>query len=210
MRTDLLTLAQWLSPAYPVGAFAYSHGLETAIETGQVDSADTLQDWIEAVLLHGSGRSDALFLAAAYHCDNPRDIDAITRAFAPSKERLFETVTLGTAFAKTTRDVWGIDLPDLSYPVAVGRAAALQNLPLEDCAAMFLQAFSATLVSVGQRLIPIGQTEAQRIVHDLSPVFEQIATDTSGGDLDGLSSTAFMADIAAMQHETQSVRVFRT
>lgn len=210
MHTDLLTLAQWLSPAYPVGAFAYSHGLEHAITTGDVADADGLEGWITAVIAHGSGANDATLLAAAYHSRDPAPIDQMAQSLAASRERLLETTAQGAAFAQVTRDVWGLDLPPLTYPVAVGRAAGLKALPLTDTAALYLQAFASTLASVGQRLIPVGQTAAQAIVHRLAPLCARIANDTQGGDLDRLTSTAFMADIAAMRHETQATRIFRT
>jgi urease accessory protein len=206
----LLTLAQWLSPAYPVGAFAYSHGLEQAITAHKVTDPTSLQDWVADVLRFGGGRNDALLLAAAYRAEDPRAIDATARALAASQERLLETQAQGAAFSKTTRDTWGLDLPDLCYPVAVGRAAALAQLPLTDTSALFLQAFASTLVSVGQRLIPIGQTDAQQAIRDLAPLCLEIADETQDGDLDALSSTTFLADVAAMRHETQSTRIFRT
>ena len=210
MTTDAtLTLAQWFSPAYPVGAFAYSHGLETAIEGGLVHDAESLRAWITPVLTHGSGRNDALFLAAAFHGD-PAQADDLCRAFASSAERVMETTQQGAAFAATTRAIWPIDLPDYAYPVAVGRAAHLLDLPLELTTQYYLQAFASTLVSVGIRLIPLGQTQGHALIHALSPLCKTIATDTAQGDLDTLSGTAFLADIHAMQHETLYSRTFRT
>ena len=204
-----LTLAQWFSPAYPVGAFAYSHGLETAIEGRLVHDTNSLRDWITPVLTHGSGRNDALFLAAGFHGDAAR-ADDHCRAFAASAERLTETTQQGAAFAATTRAIWQIDLPDYAYPVAVGRAAHLLGLPLELTTQYYLQAFASTLVSVGIRLIPIGQTQGHALIRALSPLCQQIATDTAQGNLSDLSGTAFLADIHAMQHETLYSRTFRT
>ena len=212
MPTDpgLLTLAQWLSPAYPVGAFAYSHGLEAAIAENRVTDAGALQAWIADVLRHGSGWNDALFLSAAYVVEDPTGIDQSARAFAGSKERLEETLALGTAFADVTRQVWDIAIPPLCYPVAVGYAAGRKRLPQQDCTALYLQAFVANLTSVGQWLIPIGQTEAQRIVQVLAGDCARIAERSAGATLNDLSATAFLADIAAMRHETLEPRVFRT
>ncbi|WP_085864885.1 urease accessory protein UreF [Pseudooctadecabacter jejudonensis] len=205
-----LTLSQWFSPAYPVGAFAYSHGLEQAIADGDVEGPTSLHQWIADVVHHGSGRNDALFLAAAYHADDPAPLDARLRAFVASKERLMEADLLGVAFADITASVTGHDLGGLTYPVAAGRAARLAGLPLPLTSAMFLQAFVTSLVSVGQRLIPIGQTDGQKIIAALAPECAAIAQDTQTGDLDQLSSTAFLSDIAAMRHETLTSRVFRT
>ena len=110
MTTDgVLTLTQWLSPGFPVGAYAYSHGLEQVIDRGDIQDANTLQGWTEDILRHGSGASDGIFLAAAYSAqpDEVTRIDAIARAFASSEERLTETVDQGAAFAKAVDAIWG-------------------------------------------------------------------------------------------------------
>ncbi len=210
---EILTLAQWLSPAYPVGAFSYSHGLETAISDGTVADAESLYTWVAEVMQHGSGQTDALFLAAAFNCDTPNElaeVDVTCRAFAPTRERLMETDLQGAAFAKTTATIWGVDLPQLCYPIAIGRAARQFGLPLALTAAMYLQAFSSNLISVGMRLIPLGQTDGQTLIQRLGTVCQNVATAALDGDLGQLTSTAFLADIAAMRHETQHTRIFRT
>ena len=210
---QILILAQWFSPSYPVGAFAYSHGLEWAIGQGEVDGSETLREWITEVVKHGAGRCDALFLAAAYRAANETallEIDGMCRSFAPSAERLKETDLQGAAFCAVTSAVWPFDLSGLTYPVSVGCAARLASLPPILTAKMFLQAFVGNLVGVGMRIVPIGQTEGQRLIRHLMPLCQEIAEATQAGDLDDLSSTAFLADIASMKHETQYSRVFRT
>lgn len=210
---DILTLTQWLSPAYPVGGFAYSHGLESAIDAGAVASAQDAKAWIWDVLEHGSGWNDALFLFAAYNAqdvDALNNIDSMARAFCASSERVMETNLLGQAFGQVTGDVWVVELTQLSYPVAVGRAAHLQALPVLLTAKMFLQAFASNLVACATRLVPLGQTDAQRLIRDLTPLCEQIAQNAHLAGLDQLTSTAFLSDIASMTHETQYSRMFRT
>jgi len=210
--TQVLKLAQWLSPAYPVGGFSYSHGLEGAVEAGQVTGAAALQDWLSDILAHGAGRSDAIFLAAAYRADTGdlAEIDATARAFAPSRERLLEADAQGAAFAEITRAVWPADLPRLTYPVALGRAARLHDLPLLLTARMYLHAFASNLVAAGIRLIPIGQTDGQRVLTALLPFCAQVAEAALDDGLDALASTVFLADIASMKHETQYSRLFRS
>jgi len=212
-EADVMKLAQWLSPAYPVGAFSYSHGLEWAVAAEDVADAAALQDWLADILAHGAGRADAIFLAAAYNAPDAlalAGIDAAARAFQPSAERLLETAAQGAAFARVTSEVWPSDLPALTYPVALGRAARLHDLPLALTARMYLQAFAANLVSAGIRLIPIGQTDGQRVLAALTPLFASVAEQAATETLDDLSSTAFLADIASMNHETQYSRLFRT
>lgn len=110
INADILTLTQWLSPAYPVGGFAYSHGLEAAIEQGRVAGADQTGDWVATVLQHGSGWNDALFLVAAYDAADRAAltrIDTTARAMCAGSERLMETDLLGRAFGFVTGDIWG-------------------------------------------------------------------------------------------------------
>lgn len=211
---QVLTLAQWLSPAYPIGAFSYSHGLERAVESGDVRDADALRDWLGDVLVHGAGRSDAILLVAAYRAPDAaglRALEAQARAFAPSAERLLETTAQGRAFAAVTGAVWpGTGMPELCYPVAVGHAAAQHDLPLRLTAAMFLHAMIANIVSAGIRLIPIGQTDGQRVQTALAPLCETVATEALIEDVADMTSSVFLADIASMKHETQATRLFRT
>ncbi len=209
---DILTLAQWFSPAYPIGAFGYSHGLEAATEDG-LSGADAVQEWIADVLTHGTGRADATLLSAAYLAHTPhslQDIDATARAFAPSRERLAETDLQGAAFCKITDSVFGQDLGPLTYPVAVGASAKRADLPQTLTAQMYLHAFASNLVACAQRLTGLGQTDAQAMIRALAPLCTQIADETAHGDLTTLSSTAFLSDIASMRHETQYSRIFRT
>lgn len=210
---DVLTLAQWFSPTYPVGSFAYSHGLEWSIQAGEVRDGESLRIWLTDILRHGSGRSDARFLAAAFQAENDAElwqIDKTCRAFAPSMERLKETDLQGAAFCRATSAIWCVDLDGLAYPVAVGRAAQLCDLPMGLSAQMYLHAFTSNLVSAGQRLMALGQTEAQALIRGLTPLCGEIAVTSLAGDLGSLTSTSFLADIASMKHESQYSRIFRT
>ncbi|MEP2530150.1 urease accessory protein UreF [Shimia sp.] len=209
----ILTLTQWLSPAYPVGAFSYSHGLEQAVHAGRVHDANSFSDWLSDVLQHGAGRNDVILLAVAWHSANPetlQDIDDLARALAPSAERLLETDQQGAAFAQTTAAVFATDLTALTYPVAVGRAARLQNLPLRDTARLFLHAFAANLTSAAIRLVPLGQTAGQSALHAITPLCQSIADHAITQPPDAIAASAFATDIASMTHETQYSRLFRS
>lgn len=210
---DILTLTQWLSPAYPIGAFAYSHGLEAAADQGWVDDAASLEAWLEDVLEHGAGRSDALLVAAAWRAKSAGSlltIDATARAFAPSRERWLESDQQGANFARITETIWDGPLTGLTYPVALGAASAAANLPLALTQTLYLQAFLSNLIAAGQRLAPVGQTAGQHILHRLTARLPSLAQATAHGDLAQLSSTSFLGDIASMKHETQPSRIFRT
>ena len=213
MTTDLLTLTQWLSPAYPVGGFAYSHGLEMAIHEGWITNGPTLQSWLGGVISEGSGRADAVLLAAAHGADTTDrliELNDIARAFAASAERIRESERQGAAFASTTRAVWGLNLPDLMYPVVVGRAAGLKHLPVEDTAALYLHSFASNLVSAAVRLVPLGQTEGQATLAALSHLCRDTARDAVTADPDDLWSNVWGSDIASMRHETMEPRLFQS
>ncbi len=203
-------LAAWFSPAYPVGAFAYSHGLEWAIGNGDIDDEISLRSWVTDCLTHGAGRNDAILLAAAYRDPDDAEIAELAAALQPSKERKLESMAQGGAFAETTSAAWNIALEPAAYPVAVGRAAQALDLPLELTIQAYLQAFAANLVSVGVRLIPIGSTAGQALVAGFHGDCQALAQEAMAATLDNLGSAALMADIAAMRHETQAVRLYRS
>ncbi|TPE53303.1 urease accessory protein UreF [Amaricoccus solimangrovi] len=203
-------LASWFSPAYPVGAYSYSHGLEWAVEAGEVMGRAGLADWVADLLRHGAGWSDAVLLAATFRAGDPAPLAALAEALAPSSERLLETMAQGGAFARTTAAVWGIALPPMAYPVAVGRAARLLGLPLRPALTLYLQGFAANIVSAGVRLVPLGQTDGQRITADLMPLCAELAARAEGASLDEIGGSALRADLAAMLHETQYTRLYRS
>jgi len=213
INPSLTLLQQWLSPAYPVGAFAYSHGFEAAVASGAIEGANDLRVWLQDLLTQGAGNSDPILLVAAYHSEEAEtllDIDQLARVFAPSKERLAETAQQGTAFCQTTAAISGHDMPDLTYPVGIGYAAQLHKLPLDMTTHMFVHSFISNLVAAAQRLMPVGQVEGQRILAEMAPMIEQSAQDALTSEITDLSGSCFLADIASMQHETQYSRMFRS
>jgi len=214
MPTDarLLTLAQWFSPSYPLGAFSYSHGLENAVAEGWIADADDVTAWLSGVLRNGTGRSDAIFfrLAACAERHELPQLEAEARAFSPAQERVQEAARMGAAFAQVTSDVWRIEVPPLLLPLALGRATQLAKLDQDMALALYLQSFVGNLVSVAQRLMPLGQTRAQQIVYHLQRECMVVVEDSRDTGLEDLWSTAFLSDIAAMRHETQETRVFQT
>lgn len=210
---QLLTLSQLFSPAYPVGGFSYSHGLEWLCSTGEISDVSDLRLWLKDTLRSGAGYADALFILAAFDASTPEEvieIDDLCRAFAAGRERLNELDFQGKAFCEVTERLLDIRLGTLTFPVAVGRTAVLGDLPMDQTIQMYLHAFVSNLVAAGQRLFKLGQTDAQMLVHELAPLCAEIAEITQKGSLDDLSNTAFLSDIASMKHETQTFRIFRT
>jgi urease accessory protein len=154
-----------------------------------------------------------LFLAAAYNCNSDEaliEMNMKARALASSQERLLEMDELGKAFKSVTEAVWPIEIDELVYPIAIGFCANAEGIELNLTTCLYLQAYVSNLVSAAQRLMPLGQTEAQKIIKTLSPICLQVANETRDGNLDNIYSSVFISDIAAMKHETQVSRIFKT
>ncbi|QHQ37478.1 urease accessory protein UreF [Algicella marina] len=201
----------WFSPAYPVGAFSYSHGLEQVISEGSVVDSAGLMDWIADILRHGAGRTDGILLyAAAMPGADAQALSDLAAALAPSRERHLETMAQGEAFARTTSDVWGTDATPRVYPVAVGIAVAALGLSPARAVRLYLHAFSANLVSAAVRYMPLGQTDGQKCLAALLPVIEEVAAEAAKSTPDEIGNATMAADIAAMHHETLPTRIFRT
>ena len=206
-----LELMQWLSPAFPLGSFAYSHGLEAAIAAGDVTDAGSLEAWAGAVLDAGSGLADAVLLVAAMaEGADHEGLDGIARALAASAERWEETRAQGQAFTETVNGIKGRAEAPLALPVAVGRAARDLGLPAEEVAGVYLQAFATTLVLAAVRFVPLGQTEGQAVLARLRPVVLRVAARAAGMAVEEITTSVPGADLAAMAHETMDVRIFRT
>ena len=221
----LYRLMTWLSPAFPVGAFSYSSGIEWAVEAGDIVDAASLRDWLGAMLADGSGFCDGVFLAQTHRaasCHDEaglREITELAAAFVPSRERQLETSTQGRAFIEIARSAWTCDGLDdliaacdgpLVYPVAVGIVSAAHKIPLAPVMHALLHALVSNWISAGARLVPLGQTDSQRILAALEPMVVATAKRALDATLDDLGSATFRADLASLRHETQYTRLFRS
>src|SRR5271166_5914240 len=220
---SLMPLMLWLSPAFPVGAFAYSHGLEWAVEAGDIHNARSLGGWLVDLLTFGAPRADAILFAAAFRSAEAGDwpalleTNALAVALALSAERRLETTAQGAAFVMAARAAWDCeplrrleaDEP-IAYLVSVAAAAAGHGLPLDTSLHAFVLAVIANAVSAVVRLGPIGQTDGQKILAALLPRLRALAREAAKSSLADLGGCAFRSDIASMRHETQYSRLFRS
>jgi urease accessory protein len=209
---NLLRLFVWLSPAFPTGAYAYSHGLEWAVECRDITDGDTLRIWLTDVLIHGSGRNDAILLRHAHRAgSNHTALNDLAAAIAPSRERRTETLDQGTAFVAAAFAWHPPELPKrVAYPVAVGALAGQHGVDEDTTTAAYLQAFAANLISAAVRLVPLGQSTGLRVLGALEPTILHIAAESHTATLDDLGGCTFRSDLAAMRHETQYTRLFRS
>jgi urease accessory protein len=226
----LLKLLAWFSPTMPTGAFSYSHGLEWAVEAALVHDVLTLRVYVDAVLRHGSGRLDAGLLGAAYRATidgtveggSLEEVIALGAAMHGTRELMLESAAQGRAFLTTLRQASPApELEELDvlcrrleveprHACVAGVAAAAHRLPLEPATLAFLHALAANLISAGIRLIPLGQTDGQRLTGTLAPAILEIADQALSDSLDDFGTATPLVDWCSMRHETQYTRLFRS
>lgn len=215
----------WFSPAFPVGGFAYSHGIEAAVEAGLVTGGESLAGWIGDILRFGTGRNDAIVIGEAWRIARDSggegrlcDLSELALALGQSAERRLESAQQGTSFLGLIRRAWPHaqmdalcpDGNEIAFPVAVGIAGGLHDQPVVPLAAAYLQAFAGNLLAAGIRLSVIGQSEAQARLAELRPAILEVAKLAETATADDLGGAAFTADLMAMKHETLTGRLFRS
>jgi urease accessory protein len=221
----LYRLMTWMSPAYPVGAFSYSGGLEWAVEAGDIRDACSLRGWLTAMIRYGSVSCDAAIFCHAHRaaaCGDDHALAAtaeLAAALAGCKERFLETTAQGQAFLQITQAAWATPVlhrltaawdGPLAYPVVVAATCAGHGIALVPALHAFLHGVASNLVSAGVRLIPLGQTDGQRVLAALEGPIAQTAQQALATALDDIGSATLRADIAGMRHETQYTRLFRS
>jgi urease accessory protein len=224
----LLRQQSWLSPAFPTGAYSYSHGVEWAVEAGHIHDRESLADWLEADLCYGSGRNEAIFFKEAWRCAAEDDraklfeVAELAAVFRGTSEFALESSQQGAACLATLGRVWPDRVLDWlsemlrerrvrpALAVVLGVRAARQGIPASLALPAFLQSYIANLVTAGVRLIPLGQTDGQRAIAQLEEAVLAASAHAKEATLNDLGSAALMVDLASMAHETQYTRLFRS
>jgi urease accessory protein len=221
----LYQLLAWNSPAYPTGAFSYSHGLEWAVEEGSVKNVVQLVDFVAAVLARGGGWIDAVLFAHAWRAvlvSEPAvdEVSELGAAFRGTAETALESHQQGSAFLQITRQAWPHPAIEgfarrhagrsVAHAVVVGLTCAVHAIALQPALSAYLHAVAANLVSAGVRLVPLGQTHGQLAVARLLPIVEDMTERALHVDLEDLGTAAPGLERCSALHETQYTRLFRS
>lgn len=225
MALSSLALMTWLSPAFPVGAFAYSHGLEWAFESGDVTDATSLQLWLMDLADFGSLHSDRVLMACAHRALEAGDMESfrglcdLALALQPSSERFLETTQQGQAFCLAIESAWphpqfsaarAVAGEPVAYVIAVAMAVQAHSIPLQAALSAFGLGFIANLVSAAVRLGIVGQSEGQKLTAAFAPMVEAQGALYVEAEPSALGTSCFRSDLASLHHETQYSRLFRS
>jgi urease accessory protein len=225
--STLYRLLAWASPAYPTGAFSYSHGLEWAVEAQTVRNLPDLLEYIETALARGGGWVDAVLFVHIWRSASGKrewakidELVELAGCFRASSETALESRQQGTSFLQVTRRAWPHPFLEsfaekwgerpLSHCAAVALTCAAHDIAIEPALQAYLCAFSANLVSAGARLIPLGQTDAQIAIARLAPVIGRICSEALASEVADLGTAAPVLELGSLLHETQYTRLFRS
>ena len=202
----------WMSPSFPLGAFVYSHGLEFEICVGNISKSEDLYEWLKDILQFGSAWNDLVLFCNAYKADRHslNELSDLAKAFAQSKERYNETIEMGKAFSKIIYSLEGVGLKGMPLPIIMGYTAKIENISLEYILPLYAHSFISNLINASVRLIPLGQTEAQKILFSLFPLIDKVSTEALRSSVEDIKNKCVLADLASMKHETLRVRLFKS
>jgi len=214
-HASLIKLLTWLSPAFPTGAFAYSHALEWDVAAGTITTEPLLTTHLQDTLSHGALWSDSILLRHAHRGHNPHDLAQLALFLSPTPERRLESTAQGAAFAKAAAP-WPVESlqnwgpTPLPHPIALALLASAHAIPEDDTVLAYLHASVANLISAAIRLIPLGQSAGLRVQSQLESHILQTVHQTQSATLNDLGTTCWSSDISSMRHESQYTRLFRT
>ncbi len=218
LPTELLI---WLSPAFPVGGFAYSQALETAVARDWVSDRATLTTWLDCVISHGSLRNELILLSLIMRANSETELAELielSTALQPSAERAKEACDQGQSFWAAYQAAWSLGSclgargleADLTLTSAIGLAAREYEFEVDGVLEAVALAFIGNQVSAAIRLGAIGQFDGQRVTADLLPAIRSLCEACRNSGLDELGTATFGADLASLLHETQTTRLFRS
>jgi urease accessory protein len=225
-QDDLYKLLSWLSPAFPIGSYAYSHGIEYAVEEGLVTSKESLGAWIKAILCEGSGKTEGWVIKTAYAAAvsgaSLDEVISYALTLKATPELWHESSQQGAAFLKILLQTeYSTSLAGLekllrgrgekpSFALVFGLLVAEHKIELESALCAFLHGMASSLVSAGVRLVPLGQRAGQEIIKDLAPVIFKLVEVIFTLSLEELGSATPMVDWSSSRHETQYTRIFQS
>ena len=208
IKDPLQILQIWFSSSFPIGSYAYSHGLESLIDNKKIENKSDVIEFLEAVLFYGTLRNDYIFLKSIY---NNLEINDVILSSATSKERQIEMISMGNSFRKIMRDSWELHLEDhTAFIYCIGKAAIHFNIDLDSLSKFYIQSFISNLITVCVKHIPISQKDGQSINVMFINKIQDFINNSKDLTIDDIGTTFFIGDLFSMKHENQETRIYLT
>lgn len=201
-------LQLWFSSSFPIGSYAYSHGLEALIDDKKIKNKEDVKEFLDALLFYGTLRNDYIFMKSIYKGE---EINELILASASSKERQIEMIDMGNSFRKIMKDSWELSLPkNKSFIYCLTRAGLHFNINFDDLIKFYLQSFITNLINVCVKHIPMSQKDGQMLNVNFIDKIQQFLTKSKDLTLKDIGSTFFVADIYSIKHENLDTRIYLT
>ena len=201
-------LQVWFSSSFPIGSYAYSHGLEALIDDKKIKNKDDVKEFLDALLFYGTLRNDYIFMKSVYKGEQ---INELTLASASSKERQIEMIDMGNSFRKIMKDSWELSLPEnTSFIYCLAKAGLHFNIKFDDLIKFYLQSFISNLIIVCVKHIPMSQKDGQSLNVIFINQIQEFLTHSDKLTLKDIGTTFFIGDIFAIKHENLDSRIYLT
>ena len=198
----------WFSSSFPIGSYAYSHGLEALIDEKKINNKDDIKEYLNALLFYGSLRNDYIFIKSIY---KGHEINEMILANASSKERQIEMIDMGNSFRKIMKDSWDLSLPENTpFIYSLAKAGLYFNIKFDDLIKFYLQSFISNLINVCVKHIPISQMDGQTLNVNFIDEIQKFLSQSKQFTLKDIGSTFFLADIFSIRHENLDSRIYLT
>ncbi|MDC2992385.1 hypothetical protein OAZ22_01700 [Pelagibacteraceae bacterium] len=207
-KDPLQILQIWFSSSFPIGSYAYSHGLEALIDNKKINNKNDVKEYLDALLFYGTLRNDFIFIKSVY---NGMEIKELILASASSKERYLEMIDMGNSFCKIMKDSWGLSLPqNNSFIYCLAKAGLHFNIKFDDLIKFYLQSFISNLINTCVKHIPMSQKDGQTLNVDFIDQIQKFLNKSKKLTLSDIGTSFFVADIFSIKHENLDSRIYLT
>ena len=201
-------LQVWFSSSFPIGSYAYSHGLEALIDDKKIKNNNDVKEFLDALLFYGTLRNDYIFIKSIYKGD---EINQLILASASSKERQIEMIDMGNSFRKIMKDSWELFLPEnTSFIYCLAKAGLYFDIKFDDLIKFYLQSFISNLINVCVKHIPMSQKDGQSLNVIFINQIQEFLSHSDKLTLKDIGTTFFIGDIFAIKHENLESRIYLT
>ena len=201
-------LQVWFSSSFPIGSYAYSHGLEALIDDKKIKNNNDVKEFLDALLFYGTLRNDYIFMKSIYKGE---EINELILASASSKERQIEMMDMGNSFRKIMKDSWELSLPEnTSFIYCLAKAGLHFDIKFDDLIKFYLQSFISNLINVCVKHIPMSQKDGQSLNVFFINQIQEFLSNSDKLTLNDIGSTFFIGDIFAIKHENLASRIYLT